>query len=495
MKKKIVVAEAMSSAFYYIDDIRERGYEPVILETFLPEGYVKTILDKERKDKYARIKGPIQIIREDPDYNVTLDKIKALDPLLVIPGSEDGVVIGTRLANDLGLISNPYSNIDRMTKKNVMHQGLREAGLRYIRGEEVSTWEECLAFLEKIGSENVVLKHAHGSGSVGVHLIHRSDELKAAYEQECGTENTMFNGEKQLMIQERIFGTEYIVNTISRDGIPAITSMFKYYKKETDSGDIIYLGSESIGYPNEEEKVLIDYALQTVRALGIMNGPVHGEYMIDENGPVLIEINCRVMGSSAPSGWLDLIFGYHETGVVLDCLLDRDFHEGFRKKPYKPLRKGYVKDFYVAKDQSILSSGIVPIVLNLRSYYSGWVDNAGRTDCLQKTVDLETETGLINMVHDDPNVVSKEFEALIYIEEHYPELFQSNASIFHFPENEQEVTPGIRAVMEKDIEVLISEIIAYYRNGEQGEPPVPDELLKVSLHNRVILALLEGISL
>ena len=102
------------------------------------------------------------------------------------------------------------------------------------------------------------------------------------------------------MLQERIFGDEYIVNTISRDGVPALTSVFRYYKKRTAAGAIIYSGVESISEPDERERALIDYALKTVRALGITDGPVHGEYMIDKNGPVLIEANCRVMGGSAP---------------------------------------------------------------------------------------------------------------------------------------------------------------------------------------------------
>ena len=51
-----------------------------------------------------------------------------------------------------------------------------------------------------------------------------------------------------------------------------------------------------------KEMELVEYALQTVRVLGITDGPVHGEYMMDEKGPVLIEVNCRVMGGSVPAG-------------------------------------------------------------------------------------------------------------------------------------------------------------------------------------------------
>lgn len=494
MKRKIVVAEATSTAFNYIEDIRARGYEPVILEAYLPDGFARKLLDEERRVKYARIKEPVTIIKEDPDYEATLCQIRALDPLLVIPGGEEGVVIGTRLADDLGLTGNPYANIANMTQKSAMHETLKKAGLRYIRGAIVKSWEDCLAFLDETGTEDVVLKHVHGAASVGVHLVHGKDELCAAFRQETGADNNMFGeAETRLIVQERIFGDEYIVNTVSRDGVPALTSVFRYYKKRTAAGAIIYSGVESISEPDERERALIDYALKTVRALGITDGPVHGEYMLDKDGPVLIEANCRVMGGSAPAGFLDLVFGYHETAVILDSMLSREYHEQFRQRPYKPLRKGYSKDFSAASDQAISASGIVPIVLGLRSFYSGWVENAGRTDMLHETVDLETETGCVYLVHDDAEVVKKDYELLTYIEENVPKLLHSDAPLFLPPEDADEVTPEMESVLNADPEELISRILAYYRDGARGEPVVPEKLLDASPENRRIMELLRRV--
>ena len=494
MKNKIVVAEATSTAFNYLEDIRALGYEPVILEAYLPDGYARRMLDEERKIKYSHIKYPITILKEDPDYEVTLREVKALDPLLVIAGGEEGVVIGTRLADDLGMPGTPYSNIANMTQKSVMHQSLKNAGLRYIRGTEVKSWEDCLAFLEETGTEDVVLKHDHGAASVGVHLVHGREELKAAFEQERGADNNMFGeADTRFLLQERIFGTEYIVNTISRDGIPALTSVFKYYKKRTPSGAIIYNGGESIQEPTGMEQALIDYALKAVCALGITDGPVHGEYMVDKNGPVLIEANCRVMGGSAPAGYLDKVFGYHETEVILKSMLDKEYHHKFRQQPYNPPRKGYYKDFSAACDQPISSSGIIPILLGMKSFYSGWVENAGRTDMLRETVDLETETGCIYMVHDDPEVVKREFELLMYIEENYPKLLQSNEPLFLPPEDASQVTPEIESVLNEDPEVLISSIMAYYKNSAHSEPVVPEALLDASPYNRRIMELIRGL--
>ena len=35
---------------------------------------------------------------------------------------------------------------------------------------------------------------------------------------------------------------------------------------------------------------MIEYALKVADAIGIRYGMVHGEYMLDENGPVLIDV-------------------------------------------------------------------------------------------------------------------------------------------------------------------------------------------------------------
>jgi biotin carboxylase len=494
MKNRIVVAEPMSTAFGFLEDIRQRGYEPVILESYIPEGYARRLMDEERKIKYSRIKYPIAIIKEDPDYAVTLQKVRELEPLLVIAGGEEGVVIGTRLADDLGLTGNPFSNIDKMTQKSVMHDALKEAGLRYIRGEEVSSLEDCLLFLEKTGKQDVVLKHVHGVASVGVHLVCGREELAAALRQEETAENMFGETENRLMLQERIFGEEYIVNTVSRNGVPALTSVFRYYKKQMPSGSIIYRGLEAVTELGQRETELVRYAFDVVRALGITDGPVHGEYMIDEQGPVLIEANCRVMGGSAPSGFLDKVFGYHETGVILDCMLDSNYHRDFLEKPYRPIRKGYVKDFYSGSSKTIFSSGIVPIILNMRSYYSGWVENAGKTDSIAETIDLETEIGCVYMVHDDPEVTKRDFDLLMLIEEKYPDLLHSDKPLFLPPEDASGLTPDIRFILGSDTESLINDIISFYKNGSKGDPIIPEKLLNANPYNREIMDILKSIS-
>ena len=151
--RKIVVVEATSSAANYIADIIKRGYEPVNLELKLdPDS--KFYKDMLSCRKTAREKYPCDpvTIQECDVYEETLEMVRGLDPVLVIPGFELGVELATRLADDLGLPGNPYKNIDMYTKKSAMHAALIDAGVRGIRGRLVKTYEEACEFMKEIGS-------------------------------------------------------------------------------------------------------------------------------------------------------------------------------------------------------------------------------------------------------------------------------------------------------------------------------------------------------
>ena len=96
--------------------------------------------------------------------------MRALDPILVIAGSEFGVPYATRLASDLGLPGNPADCLKAMTEKDAMHQALKDAGVRYIRGQVITTVEEAKVYYQELGTENVVVKRVRGAGTQGVYL-------------------------------------------------------------------------------------------------------------------------------------------------------------------------------------------------------------------------------------------------------------------------------------------------------------------------------------
>ena len=142
----------MSTGINYVQDIIDRNCNPVILE-------VKPFDDtaeareykKEVEEEYNLIEADYDLIYEKDNYEETVEMVRKLDPLLIVPGTEDGVILATKLANDLNLLCNPIENLDAITLKNEMQNRLAEKNLRHIRGKLVSSVEEAIEFYDKEG--------------------------------------------------------------------------------------------------------------------------------------------------------------------------------------------------------------------------------------------------------------------------------------------------------------------------------------------------------
>ena len=414
--RNIVIVEAVSTGYNLVEDIVRRGYNPIILE---PAGEPGEEIEKMRNSSYKAYYRTPKILRAPDDYAETLALVKEYDPLLVVAGSENGVILATRLAADLGLPGNPYENIEFMTRKDAMQEALKAAGMRYIRGRNVKTVEEALQFCRENGFETAVIKPRQSAGSQGVFLCDDLDQVKDAVNTLLTWKDFYGRQIESVIVQERIVGTEYIVNTVSCKGIHKLNSILRYSKEKTAEGGYIYDYAESISRLEAGHTELVEYALKTADAMGIQYGIVHGEYMVDEKGPVLIEVNCRPMGCSMPSEYLDLVFGQHETDTLLDSYLDE---KGFMldlEKPYRPLRKCVLKMIIVPEDMEAENHPIWAVASQLRSTYKISAGENGVASYYKKTRDLESSGGVIFLVHDDENVVLSDLAFLREIEKKY----------------------------------------------------------------------------
>ena len=131
---------------------------------------------REIREGYDSI-GNFELIYEKDTYEDTLEMVKQYDPLLVTPGTEEGVILATKLSNDLNLPGNPIENLDAMTLKNEMQNRLAENNLRYIKGKTVSTIDEAIDFYDSEGLREVVVKPLYSAASVGVRICLNKDEM------------------------------------------------------------------------------------------------------------------------------------------------------------------------------------------------------------------------------------------------------------------------------------------------------------------------------
>lgn len=79
---------------------------------------------------------------EKESYEKTLEMVREIDPVLILPGCDNGVLPVLRLSKDLGLRSNSLKNYPKMRDKYEMQMALRDYGLAYARSEILNTEKE-----------------------------------------------------------------------------------------------------------------------------------------------------------------------------------------------------------------------------------------------------------------------------------------------------------------------------------------------------------------
>ena len=442
--ENIIIVECISTGINYVEDIIKRGYNPVVLEPKIAD----TEEGKEYKqmvyENYERIKYDFDIIYEKDTYEETLEMVRKLNPILIVAGNEKGVVLTTKLSNDLNLLGNPIENLNAMTLKDEMQKRLAEHGLRSIRGEVVKTKEEAIEFYDKEGLEEVVLKPIYSAGSASVRICLNKEEMIRAIDELFNDANYYGDKNTELLIQERIGGEEYVVNTVSCNGSHRLTTIWKYHKIKTDDGAIVYETFESVNELNIGEAEMIEYAYKVADALGIKYGPVHGEYMLDEKGPVLIEVNCRPCGANMEAKFLDRISGQHETDSALNSYLKPELFKEEMKRKYELYAHGALKMFIVPKDIVAESAPMNNISVKLKSHYStSLAEIHDASQQFAKTKDMHTSCGTVYLVHEDFSVLYNDIKFLRSIEKYEFSLVLSEET----PEKEL-----------KDDEVYINEL-------------------------------------
>lgn len=419
-KRNIIIVECKSTGINFIEDIVNRGYNPVILDTASTD----TERGREYKEKqlkeYEHIEFDFDMIYEKETYEETLEMVREWDPLLVLPGNEKGVILASKLAYDLNLKCNDIKNLDAMTLKNEMQNRMAEKGLRSIKGKVVKSMEEAIDFYETEELKQVVLKPVYSAGSTSVRICTNREEMLNSLEELFGKTNLYGDDLSELLMQERIVGDEYIVNTVSCEGEHRVTLVWKYHKVKTSDGAMVYDTCETVNELNIGEAEMVEYAYDVADALGIEYGPVHGEYMIDEKGPVLIEVNCRPCGGHMSAKFLDKISGQHETDSILDAYLKPERFQEKLKRKYELYSYGALKFFIVPKEIIAISTPINEISYKLKSHQETSIENISEEDkkTYFKTQDLDSSCGIVYLAHEDYLVIKDNINYLRNLEKH-----------------------------------------------------------------------------
>lgn len=218
----------------------------------------------------------------------------------VIAGLDSGTELADQIAHHLNLPCNPIESSAARRNKGEMRRLLKRKGLPYPDFALCSSEQEAIDFAES-HSFPLVMKPPQGAGTNLVYVCEDLSSLKEAFHKIYGHLDFFREPIAQVVLEEYLFGKEYIVDAFSDGKKVHITDLWLYEKIHSESFKNIYWSAISFPLSDPAFSQLKQKAQNLIQAFDIKKGPAHLEMKDDpKRGFVLIEIAARLPGAGIP---------------------------------------------------------------------------------------------------------------------------------------------------------------------------------------------------
>lgn len=291
----VIVVDPYSSGVLYAPALRRAGFCPVaVLSSPAPAPDFTSTFRPAHFD--MRLSAAAGIVR-------LADQLAGLHPVAVIPGAESGVELADFLAARL---TPERSNVPELARarrhKGQMISAARDRGIpvpRTVSARSIEDVERWLA-VEQLAGADLIVKPAMSAATDGISLARGGQGWRPAMQRLYGQVNSMGVVNDEIVVQERLIGTEYVVDTFSCEGEHRVTNICQYGKISNGQNVAVYEHVEFLPYDSPGNSALINYVEQVLAALGVRFGSAHAEVMMTAAGPRLVEMNARLAGAGLP---------------------------------------------------------------------------------------------------------------------------------------------------------------------------------------------------
>jgi len=262
----------------------------------------------------------------------------------VIPTFDPATYLANRLAACVGVRGNPFEGPLARARfdKWAMSEAVRKAGLRSVKEKSVSTWSEAKAYLESLqpplsDSKPVVLKLPQSSDSQGVFKVYSLKQAEDIFNSQVGSTTGFGDKVLEVIIQECFEGKEYVVDSVSRDGVHKTVVVWNEDLRPGNGYFNLYYGFKIMNPSDPKIMAIIEYANRVLDATGVHNGASDMEvFWIEEEGQACVtDLNARWTALQWHDG-LDLenaLTGNNHITASITALLDED---AFNQMPVVP---------------------------------------------------------------------------------------------------------------------------------------------------------------
>ena len=358
------------------------------------------------------------VIGFDDNISKIVDSLKSLNrPLVAIfAGAETGVELADQLSELMNLRTNGTALSEARRNKYVMGETIRAAGLRAVKQLRATSWGEIETWIHEWNPEpfKVIVKPMDSAGSDGVTLCLSLDEVRNAFNLIMGKVNGLGIVNKAVLVQEYLEGQEYVIDMVSRDGEHKVAAIWAYDRRAVNGAGFVCFGQRLLTADEPRCRELIDYQKKVISALGIRNGPTHGEVKWFKGEPVLVEVGARCHG--AEGQWkiiADYVYGYDQVQMSINAYLNEN---AFKIAPAEPLtRNSYGRlVFFIVQGEGMLED-IDPDMISEIEHMQSFISMeffVKKGQYVKKTIDCYTFGGVLRMVHENLNQLLQDYERI-----------------------------------------------------------------------------------
>ena len=291
---RCLVIDPESSGLDLVAALRERGADVRTYEQRRP--FVLTGASDESRPEDALIRFGE---RCRPDH--------------VLAGSESSVSAAEWLADHLDVPGSPLRSAFPRRNKDAMMQRVRRVGLAHVSSLAVASLDELRQRRAEVAFPAFV-KPAASAGSDRCRAVEHWGELEQAVQAVLTSEPIMGIGNETAVVQDFIDGPQFFVNAVTVAGRHLVTDVFGYRLRVVDGAPQLFAGrSDAVDAP--EVRATVEYVLRCLDALEVREGASHTEVRVGRSGPVLIELNARLMGPMQPAAVFLAAQGYSQATV------------------------------------------------------------------------------------------------------------------------------------------------------------------------------------
>jgi biotin carboxylase len=364
-----------------------------------------------------------EVVAHGGDVARTAERLRAHGVSLVLAGCETGVNLADELAEALGLRGNGTALSPSRRHKLLMTETARAGGARVPRQRCSSSLPELLAWVESGPGWPVVAKPPHSLASESVRPCTSPAQLRRAFAAILGRRNQCGLINDEVLVQELIDGTQYAVDTVSRDGEHLLAGVWRYHRprerelldwEDEESGLRAYAaigsdGKRMVGGDEEVAQELFAFVRGVLGSLAIRHGPAHCEVMMTAEGPTLVEIGARMHGGTRTPLISRACTGSSQLDRTLEACLEPERFARARSHPYTLRRHGamvYLTPWRLGTFAGFRRMGEVVGLASFREAF----------DLLRHGDPVTGVVGLIRLLHADSETLERDVERVYELE-------------------------------------------------------------------------------